>query len=633
MENTMMFLLLKDRLVLMPHRKTVSRRRFLLASGGVASIGAAGCLGDDDEITADDTADDDSVDDDDDPDGLTNVEKAQTAWDRVVEHPHPDDEDVRNESYVEMEEAIRDDMILLPLFHGKSERFSYEWVDMPEMGPLGSHHQQYHNVELDTGHEHKDENVFEVINSTVTTLDPIQSTDTASSVVIGQVYECLTTYPAGNLELENQLADDVEISDDLLTYTFHIKEGVQFHDGEELTAADFKYAWRRVAESPGSRRASFLLSPTHLGLVAETDEDEGVGPANVVPDSIAFEVIDDHTFEIELTDPTPGALDILSYDAFAAVPEGYVDDLEDYDGEVSQEEVSSEAMRGTGPFEFVAWSPGDEVSVTRFDDYHEGQPIPEAVHWIILEDADAIWTYINERNADAFGIPTAHYDRDLVDAEEDDMGREVGTYAELDNGDEVNYVAVSDISTFYFAFNGGQTITAARQAVAYATDHEELVDLVFEGRGTVAFSFTPPDLWPEEVISYDDWVDEWPYSPNETDIASANEVLAEAGYDEDDPYELEITTYDDPTFQEAAALTRDKLAGSGMEFEIREAQFADLIASGHDGELQAFSLGWIWSWQDIAYGMFGFEPANTNTDLIPEQADGYYLDWEQVDDE
>ena len=620
----------------MTDSENLSRRKFLTAAGGAATATAvAGCS--EEDITGDPDSDGDETDD---PDGepaaaepvfATEARKAQDAWDRVEANPGPEAEDIRTEAFIEIEEAVRDDMVLMPLYHGLTELFWYDWLDVPETGVLGKHRQQLHNASVDTSHEQKDDNELELINSTMSSLDPIQSTDTASGIVINQVYENLTHYPNGESELENQLLEDVEISDDLLTYTFTIQDGVEYHGGEELTADDFEFAWRRLAESENSQRANFLLGSGFLGIEHEVaEEDEGVGPNNIVPDSIAVEVIDDTTFEITLQDPEPAALDILAYDSFGAVPEGYVDDLEDVDGEHSQEEFSSEIMNGVGPFEFEEWTEQEQARVTRFGNYHGDTADVEAINWEIIEDDDAIQTFYLERNADRFEIPTPFYDQTLIDAEEDDRGRDAGRYGPLDNDEEVNYLGIPELSTFYVAWNAPQIPKPVRQAIAHVTDHEELIDEVFEGRGTEAFSFTPPGMWPTGADGYDDYVDEWPYERNTTDRDGAREVLEEAGFTDDDPFEITLTTYDAEAFQEFGRLTRDKLDGLGIDLELEEAPFGTLISRGEDGDLQFYSLGWIWSWIDPAYGLFGFEPENTNTSVMPGEADGYYLDWHET---
>lgn len=623
----------------MPDRTAVSRRRFLIASGGVATISAAGCIGDDD----DPGDDDDGMDDGDDGDGddgedpeLSNADRAQQAWETIVDNPAPEDEDLRNEAHVEIEAAVRDDMILLPLLHGLTERFWYEHVDVPHTGALGAHHQQHNHTEVEGDSE------LSLINATFFTLDPAHSADTASAVVINQMYETLTHYEHGVPELENKLLEEFEVSDDGLTWQFTVKEGVQFHDGGELTADDVAYSWERLALSDNSTRANFILGGGgFLGLEHETDppEDEddedyeGVGPQYALPDSLGIEVLDDRTVEIQIREPQPGVLDILTYTGFAVIPEGLVGDIPGYDGDVEYSEFNEEYANGTGPFTLDYFEIDQDARVVRFDDYHGDVASLEAVHWEIIEDSEAAFTYAMEMNADIFGVPTAHYDPELIDAETDDRGREVGTYGPLENDETANYLAISELSTYYFGFNARHVPQPVRQAVAYATDHAELVEEVFAGRGVEAFTFTPPPLWPGGRDAYDSFVEEWPYSRNETDIAGAEEVLAEAGHTEDDPFQVTLTTYESPVFEQAAELTRDKLAGTGVEFDLEEAPFGTLIERGYDGDLEMFSLGWIWSWEDLSYGHYGFEPKNTDTSRMPEETSGYMIDWQAELDE
>jgi len=364
------------------------------------------------------------------------------------------------------------------------------------------------------------------------------------------------------------------------------------------------------------------------------DGPQGYGPANVVPGTLGIEAVDDQTVELQLSTAIPGVLDILTYTGFAVTPQGTVGDIPEgddpeqlYEGEVSYEEFSTSFGNGTGPFEFDSFTPEESARVVANEDYYEGAPEVDAVQWEIIEDDEASYTYAMEQNADIFGIPTQFYDSELIDAETDDRGRDSGTYGPHENGETTAYLAVPELSTFYFGFNAAQTDTAVRQAVAYVTDQEELVENVFQGRGVPAYSFTPPGIWPNGNDGYQDFVDSWPYTQG-TDIPAAQETLQEAGITPNDPAELTLTTYEQQVFSEAAELTRDKLSGTGVNIQLEQAPFNTLLSRGRDGDLQMYSLGWIWSWQDVSYGHFGFEPENTNTDEIPTEANGYYLDWQ-----
>jgi len=605
-----------------PNRQAVdsSRRRVLALLGGSAATSLAGCsaiVGTDDEDDNGNNSDGNNNNDGN-GDGTTNADKAQAAWERIQNNPGPDSQDLRNEAYVEIEEAIRDSAILLNFLHDFSERFWYDSVDVPKIGALGQAHQQHHKTTVDNDTE------LNLINSTHSHIDPVESDDEASSTVITQVYERLVEYPNGVPEISNQLLESFELSDDGLTYTFNLKQGVPYHNGGEVTAADVKYSWRRVIESENSVRANFMLSsPDGVGIVHEKD-DEG----NVVPNSAAIEVVDDYTLEIEVRNPNPAVMDVLTYTAFSVIPEGLVGDVEGYDGEIPHQEFRTSSPVGTGPFELDTFVQGEELRLTRFGDYHRETASVESVHYNISEEAEANYTYAMERNADIFAIPTQYYDPEKIESQTDDRGREAGTYGELENGETVNYLGLPELVTRYFGFNARNVPPAVRKALAYVTDQQELVEQVFAGRGVPAFSFTPPGIWPTGQDGYEKFVEEYPYSANETDLEGARQVLEEAGYTEDDPFELTCTTYVSPTYQEAAGLLRDKLAGNGVEIALEEAQFGTLVERGYDGDLEMYSLGWGWSWESVAYGHFGAEPKNTDTSGMPGETNGYYLDWQ-----
>ncbi|WP_049922954.1 ABC transporter substrate-binding protein [Halopiger djelfimassiliensis] len=481
------------------------------------------------------------------------------------------------------------------------------------------------------------ENELNLINSTITTLDPIQATDTASGHVIQQVYEPLTHYPNGETETEELLAEDVEISDDLLTYRFTLKDA-QFHNGDPVTADDVVYSFRRLAESRYTERANFLLDDIFLSVEHETttiESEDGEEREVAAPDTIAVEAVDEKTVEMTLSKPHPNALELLAYDAFAIIPEGLVGDIEGYDGEIDHDEFSSETMVGSGPFEFDEWVPDSKARVTRYEDYHGSVANIEAVQWDIIEKDEPAHTHAMGGNVDIFGpskgMPTAKYQQSKIDAEEDDLGRLVGTYGPAENGETFEYVGVPQLSTYYVAFNATAVPRPVRRAVAYVTDHEELISDVFKGRGKEAFTFTPPDAFPGGQDRYESFIEDYPYKPNETDRDTAKEILREAGYTEDDPYELTLTTYESDVFQNFGRDTRDKLSGTGIELQLEQAPFSTLIDRGEKGTLEFFSLAWTWSWPAADYGMFGFEPENTDTSRMPEETNGYYIDWHAAD--
>ncbi|NHN57585.1 ABC transporter substrate-binding protein [Halorussus sp. JP-T4] len=454
----------------------------------------------------------------------------------------------------------------------------------------------------------------------MSTLDPVRATDTASGEVIQQVFDALMNYPNGQTNVQTLLATEYELSDDLRTYTFNLKQGVQFHNGDELTAQDFVYSWERLAASEQSRRAYFILDS--IGVKHSTD-----GEGNYVPGSMAVRAPDDYTLELELAEPFHATLPMLAYTSFAAVPEGLVGDIEGYDGQLSYQEFSKSQPVGCGPFAFENWESATETSVSRFENYHGNVADVERVHWQIMSDANAIYTYAMNKNADAFNIPTSFYNPNQVNVERtDDRGRQVGTYGPVRNGETLEYLGVSTIDTYYIGFNTNRVEKPARQAAAYAMNQQQLVDQVFKGRGDPAYHLTPPAIYPGGPDAATQHASQnYPYGYNETRLDQARQVMEEAGYGPNNRYQFTLTVYQaSNTWPQVAQLLRDKLASAHIDMNIQSAPFSTLLQRGRQGNLQAYSLGWVMDWPAPDNFLQLLNPPQTDTS---QDAPISYVNW------
>jgi ABC-type oligopeptide transport system, periplasmic component len=122
---------------------------------------------------------------------------------------------------------------------------------------------------------------------------------------------------------------------------------------------------------------------------------------NAVPDSLGISAVDEQTLELQVTAPNPPLLDVITYSAFAPVPEGYVDDVPGYDGEVTVDEISRQEANGTGPFLFDSFTENEEATVVRNDDYWGETANVEEIRWAIFSDPQAEYDYsVREENAD-----------------------------------------------------------------------------------------------------------------------------------------------------------------------------------------------------------------------------------------
>ncbi|WP_267641886.1 ABC transporter substrate-binding protein [Haloarchaeobius amylolyticus] len=477
----------------------------------------------------------------------------------------------------------------------------------------------------------KSDKTFKITNATMSTMDPIKATDTASGRVIQQVFDALMNYPDARIEVEPLLAKDYEVSEDFLTYTFDLKEGAKFHNGETVTAQDFVYSFERLAASDNSRRGYFILDS--MGVKHETKTittDDGEEKEVYKPGTIAVEAVDDTTLEIELASPFHSTLEMLAYTAFAALPEGILGDIQGYDGEMSHSKFATENPVGAGPFQFDNWETNTQVSVTRFEDYHGTTATIGGVHWQIITDPDALYNYGQNKNSDLPSIPTSKYDPSLVSIENtDDVGRKTGTYGPMRNGETADYLSVPTINTYYIGLNAKNVKGPARKAIAYAMNQKEGVEQVFKGRGKAAYHFTPPSIYPGGVSAYDEHAkNNYPYGYNTTDLESARQVMEDAGYGPNNKYEVTFTTYQSDTWQGLGKILRDKLSSAHVNMKLEEAPFSTLLNRGRKGNLAAFSLGWIMDWPapDNFWGQMA-PPEITDT---TGGAAGAYVDWDDA---
>jgi len=443
------------------------------------------------------------------------------------------------------------------------------------------------------------ENVLRLINASMSTLDPVKASDTASSEVASQVFDGLLTWAEGGIPVEPLIAEGYEESDDFTAYTFNLKQGVSFHNGDEVTAQDFVYSWERLAASDNSRSKDDIL--TSVGVVHETetvDTEDGT-VEQYVPGSMAVEAVDDYTVRMEIEQPFSSVLQVLGNNEFTAVPEGIVGDIEGYDGEMEYQTFANENPVGAGPFEFENWESNTEASVTKFDDYHGEPATVDRVHWNISSDGNARYTYAMNQNADAFEIPTAKYDQNKVTVENtDEKGRETGTYGPVRNGETLDYTSVVTLNVFYIGFNTDQVEQPVRKATAHALNQQQVIDQIFKGRGEAAYHFTSPSVFPGGASAYDEHAEQnYPYGYDETQLDQARQVMKDAGYGQNDKYEFELLAYESSeAWKNVGQLLRDKLASAHIDLTVNVAPFSTLLKRVRDGNVDAFTLGWIVPW-------------------------------------
>ncbi len=357
-------------------------------------------------------------------------------------------------------------------------------------------------------------------------LDMPKAAERNASNAAWQLYDSLV-FINDQGELEPALATDWEVSDDGTTYTFHLREGVTFHNGEPFNAQAVVFSWER-----------------------------GKNPANQYFDSwtlaSSVEAVDDMTVRITTDGPQPLFLRQMAQ-SWAMVPPGYIAEI--------GEEAFQQKPVGTGPFRLVEWTQGDRIIMEKNASYwREGfplidrlifRPIPESatrVAAIRTHEVDIV-TRLSPEEADSLrGI----------------KGIEILSYPV----DRVYYIAFNNITTG----KGKPTEDPrVRLAMNYAVDVDAIIDALFNGYARPATGLVTPGNW-----GYDTEIQPYGYGPEK-----ARTLLTEAGYPDGFEMDFACPAGAYTNFEQVCEAVQGYLAEVGIQTNLT------IMESGAFWDLQA----------------------------------------------
>lgn len=309
-------------------------------------------------------------------------------------------------------------------------------------------------------------------------LDPAAVTAVNDFRILVNVYEGLTRYKPGTLEVEPALAESWEISEDGKTYTFKLREGVTFHDGTSFNAEAVKFNFDRMLDEN---------HPFH---------DTGPFPLSFFFSAVeTTEIVDDLTVKFTLNEPYAPFLSNLAYPTGLMVsPAAVIKNTQDF----------GRNPVGTGPFKFVEWRSNEAVVVERNENYWGQLAATRAVVFRPISDAN---TRVAEMLAGGIDM--------MVEVPPTSLGQFEGdafTVAEQ-AGPHVWFLILN-------AKEGPMADKRVRQAANYAINKEAIVNDVLEGTATVAAGPTPPAF----AWAYNEDLDPYPHDPEK-----AKALIAEAG--------------------------------------------------------------------------------------------------------
>ena len=378
---------------------------------------------------------------------------------------------------------------------------------------------------------------------------PVLASDSASNEIAGLVYNGLVRYDK-DLQIEGDLAEKWDISEDNLTFTFYLRRDVKWHDGTPFTAEDVLFTYRTY------------IDPNVPTAYAERYRQVETA-----------EVLDPYTFRVTYREPLATAL--ISW-GFNILPKHL---LEGED--ITQSPLTSSPV-GTGPYRFGEWRRGERIVLTANPDYYEGQPYISRLLYRIIPDPSTMFLLLQSGDLDYMGLTPLQY------------ARQTDTLAFNRRFNKFRYPA---FGYTYLGYNLRRPMfqdKRVRQALSYAINKEELIDGVLLGLGQVATGPFKPGTW-----VYNPDVRTYPFDPQK-----AREMLAEAGWRDTDgdgwldrdgqrfSFTIMTNQGNDQRIKSGEIIQR-RLREVGIDVRLRVMEWASFLKEFvNPGNFDAIIMGW-----------------------------------------
>ncbi len=373
--------------------------------------------------------------------------------------------------------------------------------------------------------------------------------DQSSHEVAGLMFNGLVKYDT-DLSVIGDLAESWDISSDGLTITFHLRKGVRWIDGVEFTAEDVKFGFDTITDKK---------TPT-----AYSEDFLQVKKA---------EVVDPYTFKVTYGKPFAPAL--TTWGSLVVLPKHLLEGKDITKTDFGRNPV------GLGPYKLTRWIAGQELILDSNHDYFDGRPYIDRFIYRVIPDRATMFLELQTGGVDMMDLTPIQYTKQ--------------TENEYFRNNFQKYRYPQFVYT-YMGFNLKHPFfkdKRVRQAIAYAIDKSEIVDVVLFGLGSPATGPYVPHTWP-----YNPNVKEYKYDPEK-----AKQLLKEAGWEPDSngimekdgrPFEFTIRTNMGNTLRmNTATIIQWRLAKIGIKVKIEAIEWSTFVNEFIDKRrFEAVILGW-----------------------------------------
>ena len=433
------------------------------------------------------------------------------------------------------------------------------------------------------------------------TLDPALNSAVDGGNTIITVFETLLIINENNEAVPGQ-AESWTTSEDGLTWTFTMRDGLKWSDGTDLNAKDFEYSFKRMADPD----TAAPYAETCLGMIDGFEEAAGFPDADGNPtvepnlDALNVKASDDgKTLTIVLAYPCSYFDKIVAFAAMSPVQKATVE----ANGDAWC--TSPDTYVCNGPFMITEWTPSERIVLTKNPNYVGGwdssKIVSESITLLLLEDSSASFAAYNSGEAQLIkDVPTD----------------EIPSLTKAEDGGD--FYVDTILGTYYVSLNLKRDAfkdAKVRRALSLAIDRDYVANTIMQGTYSTADSIVGPGIVDENGYFHDNGNAPYISADYEANLAEAKKLLADAGYPNGEGYPtLEYSTNDVGYHVPLAEYLQQAWSDLGITLTISKMEWSSFTAARRAGEYDVARNGWVMDYNDPSNMLDLFCSGNGNND-------------------
>ena len=379
------------------------------------------------------------------------------------------------------------------------------------------------------------------------------------------------------------LAEKYEVSDDGLTWTFHLRDGLKWSDGSDLTANDFVYSWQRVIDPEVAAPYAEITLGMLEGYEEAIGKPDADGNPTIDPDvtKLGVEATDDKTLVVHMSSPTPYFDKLATFAALSPVKKDVVDANPD------RWTLDPKTYISTGPFKLTEWKSGSYLMLEKNENYWNKDAVKlDGIKCLLMQDQNAAFSAYESGDALMIkDIPTQEITT-LQKRSDYHLDPQLGTY-------------FIDLNNTLDEFKDARV----RQALSLALDRKYISETITAGTYTPASGFVSAgtsdwdgSLWADNITDPSVYINVDDFAGN---LAKAKELLAEAGHPNGEGLPtLTYSTNDSAYHKKIAEYLQQAWGELGLKVQVNIVEWKSFTPQRRSGNYQIARDGWVMDYND-----------------------------------